>query len=98
MTVEMSLGDMDFDCLFGETESGLDLKEQTLRIGGRSLRLRPCMSREDIQTAVQTFMPAYPFAHDEFVIDQNRFLLYLRAVGPAPIRFPYSIRTLKFNA
>src|ERR1700677_1979758 len=51
LRVEFSAGDFDFEFAF----SGLEVTEQTYRVRGSSLTLRPRMSCEEVQEAAKGF-------------------------------------------
>jgi AAA domain, putative AbiEii toxin, Type IV TA system/AAA ATPase domain/Protein of unknown function (DUF3696) len=85
LRVEISAGDFDFDFAF----SGLKVTEQTYRVRGSSLTLRPRMSCEELEEAANGFGPTKPFAINKLSVTQDRFLLNLKMSDP-----PYPVSLL----
>jgi predicted ATPase len=84
--VEISAGDTS---AFEFTFEGLELSEQTYRVRGGSLTLRPRMSCEELQEAASGFGPTKPFAMNKLSLTQDRFLLNLKMSAP-----PYPVSLL----
>jgi hypothetical protein len=78
LRVEISAGDFAFEFTF----AGLEVTEQTYRVRGSSLILRPRMSGEEVQEAANGFGPTKPFAINKLSVTQDRFLLDIRMADP----------------
>ncbi len=86
LRVDISAGDI---FAFEFTFAGLEVAEQTYRVRGGSLTLRPRMSCEELQEAANGFGPTKPFAMNKLSVTQDRFLLNLRMSDP-----PYPVSSL----
>jgi hypothetical protein len=65
--------------------------EETYRVGGSSLSLRPGMSSQELQEAARRFEPTKPFAHYKLSVAHERFLLYPRvedSLYPLALDYP----------
>jgi predicted ATPase len=78
LRVEISAGDFTFEFRF----AGLEVTEQTYRVLGSSLTLRPRMSSGEVQEAANEFGPTKPFARNKLSVTQDRFLLGIGMTDP----------------
>jgi hypothetical protein len=78
LRVELSLGDFTFEFTF----AGLEVTEQTYRVRGSSLTLRPRMTCSEVQEAANAFALTKPSSTHKLSVTQDRFLLSIRMTDP----------------
>src|ERR1700733_886694 len=79
LRVEIAAKDLVFEATFDKgLQPGLEVTEETYRVGGGSLSLRPGMSSQELQEAAGGFDSTKPFAHYKLSLAHERFLLQLR--------------------
>lgn len=91
LRVGISAGELVFEATFTEAELGLEVTEETYRIGGNSLTLRPKMSSQELEEAAKRFELTKPFAVYRLSVARERFLLHPRiedSLFPVSLGYP----------